>query len=328
MAAGDVTTGTYPTPFVTTASAAGFIPEIWSDEIIAAYESNLVLASLIKKMSMKGKKGDTIHIPRPYRGSASAKAASTAVTVISDETDDLTISINQHWEYSRHIEDIVNAQALSSLRQFYTSDAGYALATQLDNYLFALGTGLGNGAGGVSTTPASWVHSNTFRPSDGTGTLEAWAENTTVAADVFTDASFRDGLQYLDDNDVPMMGRFFAIPPSLANIMRGIDRYNSADFVNGQKVQTGQIGNLYGVDIYVSTNVPVIETAAQNAGASIQSRGALLAHKDVYVCAEQVGVRSQTQYQQEYLATLFTADRLYGATVFRPENGVTIAIAE
>ena len=329
MAAGDVTTGTFPTPMVTVASAAGFIPEIWSDEIIAAYESNLTLASLIKKMSMKGKKGDTIHVPRPYRGSASAKAASTAVTVISDETDDLQISINQHWEYSRHIEDIADVQALSSLRQFYTSDAGYALAKQLDDYLFALGTGLGDGAGGVSTTPANWVHSNTFRPDGGNaGVLEAWAEDTTVAADSFKDVSFRDGLQQLDDADVPMTNRFFVIPPSLANEIRGIDRYNSADFVSGQKVQTGKIGELYGVDIYVSTNVPTIETAAQNLGASIASRGALLAHKDVYVCAEQVGVRSQTQYQQEYLATLFTADRLYGATVFRPENGITIAVPE
>jgi hypothetical protein len=67
MAEGAVATGTFPTPMVTVASAAGFIPEIWSDEIIAEYEKNLVLAPLVKKMSMKGKKGDTIHVPRPYR---------------------------------------------------------------------------------------------------------------------------------------------------------------------------------------------------------------------------------------------------------------------
>jgi len=37
-------------------SAATFIPEIWSDEVIAAYKSNLVMANLVKKMSMTGKK--------------------------------------------------------------------------------------------------------------------------------------------------------------------------------------------------------------------------------------------------------------------------------
>ena len=45
-------------------SAATFIPEIWSDEVIAAYEKTLVLAPLVKKIAMQGKKGDTIHIPK------------------------------------------------------------------------------------------------------------------------------------------------------------------------------------------------------------------------------------------------------------------------
>ena len=29
---------------------AGFVPEVWSDEIVAAYKKNLVAANLIKKM--------------------------------------------------------------------------------------------------------------------------------------------------------------------------------------------------------------------------------------------------------------------------------------
>ena len=44
-----------------TVNTAGFIPEVWSDEIIAAYKKNLVAANLFKKMSMKGKKGDVMH---------------------------------------------------------------------------------------------------------------------------------------------------------------------------------------------------------------------------------------------------------------------------
>ena len=64
-------------------NAATFIPEIWSDEIRAAYEKNLILANLVKKMGMTGKKGDTIHIPAPTRGSASAKASTVAVTLLT-----------------------------------------------------------------------------------------------------------------------------------------------------------------------------------------------------------------------------------------------------
>ncbi len=118
----------YPTPAVTVTTAATFIPEIWSDEIIAAYKKNLVLANIVMKMNFKGKKGDAVHIPAPTRGSASAKAASTAVTLIADTETEIKVDINKHFEYSRFIEDIVEAQALNSLRQFYTADAGYALA--------------------------------------------------------------------------------------------------------------------------------------------------------------------------------------------------------
>ena len=129
-----------PSGSVTTTTADKFIPEIWSDEIIAAYKKNLVLANLVMKMNFKGKKGDTIHIPAPTRGSASAKAAETAVTLIAATESEVQVSINKHYEYSRLIEDIVEAQALNSLRNFYTSDAGYSLAKQVDTDLVQLGS--------------------------------------------------------------------------------------------------------------------------------------------------------------------------------------------
>ena len=45
---------------VANGTAQTFIPELWSDEIIAAYKKNLVMANLVNKMSFKGKKGDTL----------------------------------------------------------------------------------------------------------------------------------------------------------------------------------------------------------------------------------------------------------------------------
>jgi len=46
------------TNHVTNTTGATFIPELWSDEIIAAYKKNLVMANLVSKMSFRGKKGD------------------------------------------------------------------------------------------------------------------------------------------------------------------------------------------------------------------------------------------------------------------------------
>ena len=137
------------TAHVTVTTAATFIPEIWSDEIVAAYKKNLVAANLFKKMSFRGKKGDTVHIPAPVRGTANLKVAETQVTLNANSESEVIVSIDKHYEYSRLIEDIVETQALSSLRQFYTDDAGYALARKVDSTLIQLGRGF-NGGGGTA----------------------------------------------------------------------------------------------------------------------------------------------------------------------------------
>jgi N4-gp56 family major capsid protein len=324
-------TATYPGAGGNTAKteAATFIPEIWSDEIVAAYQKNLKMAPLVKKLAMSGKKGDKLHIPKPVRGDANAKAADTAVTIIANTEGELTVEIDRHFEYSRLIEDIVEVQALNSLRQFYTEDAGYALATKIDADLHSCGTGFGDGGAVVfaaAVAPTDYQHTGCFF-NDG-GVTTQYTDDTAVAADVFSDAFFRDMIQKLDDNNVPMENRVLIIPPSVRNTIMGIDRYVSSDFVSGSTVNSGLIGNLYGVDVYVSANCATIEAAGDNTASSIDTRAALLFHKDAIVLAEQQSVRSQTQYKQEYLSTLYTADCLYGVQVYRPEAGFVLAIAE
>jgi N4-gp56 family major capsid protein len=314
-----MTDSTYPANggFVDNTSAATFIPEIWSDEVIAAYQSNLVLANLVKKLSMTGKKGDTLHIPKPVRGDAHAKAEGVAVTVQNATESEVQVSIDKHFEYSRLIEDITETQALSSLRQFYTGDAGYALAKQVDTSLFELGKSFGDNGGDYVGSGSYFI--------DATGGLSAYAVDTVASADVFTDAGFRDLIQKMDDADVPMDNRCLVVPPSIRNEIMGINRYSSSDFVDGRVVNNGQIGNLYGIDIFVSSNCPVVETAAANsAGGDVKQ--AMLFHKDAMVLAEQQGVRSQTQYKQDFLATLYTADTLYGTAVLRPDAAFNLMV--
>ena len=302
-------------------AAATFIPEIWSDEVIAAYQKNLKMAPLVKKLPMTGKKGDVIHIPKPIRGAASAKVADTAVNIQANVEGELQITVDRHFEYSRFIEDIVEVQALNSLRQFYTEDAGYQLALKVDTDLMNAATGFGDGTMDLAApSGADWVNSNSyyFDAASGGGTpLTAFAASTVAAGDVFSDAGFRQAIQLLDDADVPMDGRCIVVPPVVRNTIMGTERFSSSDFVSGQTVNTGLIGNLYGVDVYVSSNCPTLESNV---------RGCILMQKDALVHAEQMTVRSQTQYKQEYLSTLYTADTLYGVQVYRPEAGLVLAV--
>ena len=325
------TSGTYFTAnAVVDKTAAGtFIPEIWSDEIIAAYQKNLKMAPLVKRIQMSGKKGDVIHIPKPTRGSASAKAESTAVTIQANLESELTVTVDRHFEYSRLIEDIVEVQALNSLRQFYTEDAGYQLALKVDTDLINAATGFGNGTRTQTpaNTGANWVNSNSYYFNAAAG-LAAYAADTVTSGDNFTDLGFREAIKLMDDADVPMENRVLVVPPAVRKSLMGIDRYVSSDFVGGRSVESGLIGNLYGVDIYVSSNAPVVEASGQNSASSDDTRGCLFFHSDALVMAEQMSVRSQTQYKQEYLSTLFTSDTLYGVEVYRPEAGFILAVCD
>ena len=217
---------------VTTSVANNFIPELWSDEVIGAYKSNLVVANLVTKLSHKGKKGDTIYIPVPARGSASAKAANTQVTLSAATNTKVTVSIDKHYEYSKLIEDIAEVQALASMRKFYTDDAGYALAKQVDTDLFALTEGLQGGTVGGSAA-ASFEkaviggHGSTL-----------YTGNSSNASDI-TDAGIRRMLLTLDDADVPMDNRVLVVPPIAANDMLGINRFTEQQFIgSGDAIRT------------------------------------------------------------------------------------------
>lgn len=294
----------------TVTTNAVFIPELWSDDVIAAYKKNLVMGNLVTKINHVGKKGDTIHIPKPGRGSANAKAATAVVTLNTDTATEVQISIDQHYEYSRLIEDIASVQSIDSFRAFYTNDAGYALATAVDDRLWAqLETLQGGGAIGTGTWTGAVIGG------DGSTAYTGANEST------LTDAGIRKMIQTLDDADVPQTERVLVIPPVERNTLMGISRFTEEAFVGeagpGNTIRNGMIGDLYGIQVYVSSNSPTGQGS---------DRVGVLLHKDAIVFVEQMSVRSQTQYKQEFLADLFTADTIYGSGELRDDAGVTFVV--
>ena len=297
------------------AVANNFIPELWSDEVIGAYKSNLVVANLVTKLSHKGKKGDTIHIPVPARGAASAKAVNTQVTLSAATNSVINVSIDKHYEYSKLIEDIAEVQALASMRKFYTDDAGYALAKQVDTDLVTLWEAFQGGTVGGDNA-ASWE--TAVIGSDGTTLYTGNSANSAA----ITDAGIRAMILKLDNADVPMDNRSLVVPPVAANDLLGINRFTEQQYIgSGDAIKTGKIGMIYGAGVHISSNCPTTTTAN-----TATDRVGCLMHKDALVLAEQVGVRSQTQYKQEYLGDLFTSDTIYGVGELRNDAGVAFVV--
>ena len=322
---------------VTTAIAGNFIPEMWSDEVIATYKQKIVMGNLVTKISFKGKKGDTLHIPVPTRGAASVKAANTQVNLLASSNGVVDVLINKHYEYSKLYEDIAEMQSLSSMRKFYTDDAGYALAKQVDQDLHLIGATFNGGSlSGTGTTS----YEKAVIGGDGSTLFSGTTPGNRTA---LTDAGLRKMIQTLEDQDINSGELSLVIPPVEAAVLRGISRFTEQAFIgSGDTIKTGRLGNLYGVEVFTSSNCPWIHVNATNstqfvsftsadpvtgtdalgetvtvAGAITKYRAGMLMHKDAMALAEQQSIRSQSQYKLEYLGTLVSSDTVYGVKELR-----------
>jgi len=296
---------------LTNADSSGFVPEIWSDEIFATKKANLVLASVVRRLNVKGKKGNAVNLPVPSRGAASAKAVNTIVTTITESGNDVQILLTAHWEYSRLIEDPVTIQGTASLRKFYTDDAGYALADAVDDQLFLAARTLNGGDGSPAWNAAVIA-------GDGTTAYVDAALNANATA--LTDAGIRRAIQFLDDSNMPMNDRALVIPPVGRRVMMGLARFTEQAFSGtGDPIRNGKLGQVYGVAVHATSNSP-----SPSLGTTV--RIGLLLHRDALVLAEVLGPRVQTQYKQEYLATLLTADTIFGVGEVYDTGGIALAM--
>lgn len=273
---------------MTVTTAANFIPEVWSSEIIRAAESNLVLAKQVKRYDSDVKSyGDVIHVPNLSNLSANSKTAGELVTAQAPTEGKNDITINNHWECSFYVEDIAKIQSKYELLSEYTSKAGYAIAAKIDALLGGLYSGLSQYVGDGSTA--------------------------------ITDANIIAGIKKLDLADAPETDRYFDIRANGKADIMGIDKFvlrtgpgwgpDNSPILHGAK-ENGFFGDIYGLKVYVSNNLTV-EAASPTVCHN------LMFQKEAFGLAMQLAPRVQTQYKQEYLSNLVTVDTIFGYAEMR-----------
>lgn len=290
----------------TTTLGAGFVPDLWSDDIAARYKKNCVLGNQFTNLDFSGKVGATVHIPAPTRSTASniygSQGAAISFTVATE--NQFTISLNQHWANGKQFPDIAEKQALPAYRRFITDDLGYSLAVAVDSYLWTTARLLAGASADAGVVIGGDGKTLWTASSNGNGTA-------------LTDQGIRQIIQSLDDNDVPGTERFMVVPPVEKNRLLGNSRYTEQAFVgemgSSNSIRTGVIGNVYGVPVFVSSNSPTI---TQGTGTF---RAVLMAHKDAVILVNQIKPRVQSQYKLEFLSDVIVADTAFGASVVRTE---------
>jgi len=308
----------------TTTTADKFIPEVWRDEIIKQYKNNLVMSELVKRMSHNKKPGDTFHIPKPVRGTVEQKTANTAVSPQGNTHNELTVNIDEHWDYAENIEDIAAMQSQYDIMSIITEDAGYQLAKKVDELIQQ--TARNWEATGTSNNDADFTGTNAI-----TGDGSTWDDtaNTNTGNGVaLTDAGIRKAIRLLDEQDVPMDSRSMVIPPVEKENLLGLARFTEQAFTGeagtSNAIRKGLFGELYGVDIYVTNGVQEV-TANDD---TTKYYAALLFNKEASVHVEQQSIRVQSDYQLDYLSNLLVADTIFGVSEYRDNAGVPIIVPQ
>ena len=277
---------------VTVTTAANFIPEVWTNDILDVVKANLVLSPRVHRydsMAYGKGKGDIIHIPTVTEIGTTAKSASTDVVPTANTESVVNLTINSHFYSAVDVEDIVKVQAFPDLMGIYTDAIAYGVSKKMDATIAALATGFSQITG-------------------------------TAGTDV-TDAVVLRSIQYLDDANAPLTDRHFAVKPAVKGDILGLDKFvlfqNVGPGSDGSRSLTGKLGEVYGVEVGVTTQV----TTTTGSPDTINN---MMFHKDAIGMAVAMPMRVQSDYELRGLSTLLVADALWGVIETRDTFGVYV----
>jgi hypothetical protein len=272
------------TEFVDKTIADGvFSPDIWSKQVLRATESNLVLAKCVNRgYEDDASVGKAVKVASIGNVAARAKTENTAITYETVAETATTITLNI-WSYAAvGIEDIVKVQSIVDVQNEYQMKMGYAIAKDIDSKLAA-------DVAGFSQT---------------VGTLG------TALADVDVIRSN----QYLDDADAPEEDRFCILSPAEKANKLTLDRWTNALYVGNPKpVISGSIGDMYGLNIMVTTNL--VKPAGGQANNTVFQREAL-------ALIVQRSPKMHLFYDIDFFTWKLASEVIYGHQEMRDNFGV------
>jgi len=262
-----------------------FSPDIWSKQVLRAAESNLVLAKSVNRgFEDDASVGKSVKVASIGNLAARAKTENAVITYETVAETATTITLNI-WSYAAvGIEDIVKVQSIVDTQNEYQRKLGYAVAKDID-------TKLATDIGGFSQT---------------VGTL-----GTAVS-----DANVLAAVKLLDDADVPQEDRFFIMSPAEKVAKLALDRWSNALYIGNPKpVKTGMLGDMYGLNLAVTTNLVKPAGGQANNG---------IFHRDALALVVQRTPKTHIFYDIDTFSWKLAVEVIYGHQEMRDTWGVLV----
>lgn len=228
-----------------------FIPEIWAQESLMILENTMVAANLVHRdfQDQIANFGDYVNTRRPAEFAAARKTDADEVDVQDATSENVAVPLDQHIHTSFLIKDGEESKGFQVLREVYLYPAMLSIAQMLDEIVCGM--------------------AYEFL------TLDAGTPNVVgqlgVAATKQTLIAVREKL---NDNKVPSAGRNLLVCPATEADLLAVDALIAADATgdDGTALREASLGRKFGINHFMSQNVPSItdaeeETAATGEGA-------------------------------------------------------------
>jgi N4-gp56 family major capsid protein len=274
-------------------AVSNFIPDLWSAKLLVALRKAHVSGALVNR-DYEGeikRQGDSVKITSINDVTIGTYTAHNDITV--EDIDDATRSllIDQANYFAVELDDIEKAQQVKGGRSALdqaVDNAGYQLANTADAFLLDL------------INDAAEATGNDL----GTVAIHTTAKNL---YDAFVDLGVK-----LDEANVPDEGRFVVVSPAIHGRVRKLDEWVGVGDLSSEIARTrGLIGQIGGLPVYKSNNLPAVTDVAATGGLAIAG------YRGATTFAEQI-VSVEGARMEKRFADMVKGLHVYGAKVVRP----------
>lgn len=280
-------------------AVTNFVPDLWSAKLLVALRKAAVAGGLVN---------------RDYEGEISREGDSVKITSINDVTiGSYTAHSDITWE---DIDDATRSLIIDQAKYFAVELDDIEKAQQKKGGKSALDQAVDNAAYQLRDVADAFLLSTMSAAAQGTANdLGTVAIHTTKRNlyDAFVDLSV-----VLDEANVPEENRFAVLKPSLYGRVLKLDEFVAPGDIQGAEVRgKGFVGEIAGLSIYKSNNMPAVTDAAATGG------GVIAGSRIATTYAEQI-LKVKAVDRENRFAEGVKGLHVYGAKVIRPTALATV----
>jgi hypothetical protein len=265
-----------------------FIPEIWGQAVLEAFQQKIMMKNVGIDLSPEvANQGDKIHLPHigvPALSAFTQGSEISADVTGSATSDETALTVSEYNVGSAYIPDIVKVQSNYDLMEIYAKQLAYACARGFDNFLHYQ---VANNLQGLLSSAT------------GAGSTLSQANLTSLMGLILGETGDTEGWNLVLSPDM------YASLNSLTSYSEGTQATLGADFG-----RTGNAGAILGMPVWIAQS-PYMGSASGGADVSADATKGI---KALYYAFSKEA-KMQASYRHSYLSTLVTCESVYGGAV-------------